>query len=371
MNKTTKKAANSGRRLTTHVVYLLTAFGIMLSLSLVMNGRLFGSKIGAPEPEETIMQVAPDGTVTINTTTLGADVEGYAGAVPLLITIRDHKILSVEALDNDETPSFFDEAFAALAPSWQGKSVADAAGMQVDAYSGATYSSDAIIENVSRALKYYIDNTDPEVATSASKQSSPLENVGWWLAILVALSAAVMPFFVHSRAFRTVQLIANVGVLGFWTGTFLSYTVIFSLFSGAPRVELIPAWLLLAIAFILPLFGPGNRYCSWVCPLGSLQELAGMTPLRRVKLSPKLVKGLTWFHRSLWAVLMLLIWSGVYMQWIDYELFIGFFVETAPAVVLWVAGAFILLSIFISRPFCRFVCPVGALINLGCHSTAD
>lgn len=364
-----RKPTPKGASIWFRVVSVASVFAIMLSLSLVLNSRILGTKPGAPAPDVAVMSEADDGSTVVNTASLGADVEGYAGTIPLKIVISEGKVASIEALPNDETPSFFDKAFADLAGKWQGKDVAAAAAVDVDAYSGATYSSDAIIENVRRGLAYYMQHSDMEASPVAASHHSLAGSAGWWAAIVVALCAAVLPFFIRSKAYRVVQLLANVGVLGFWTGTFLSYTVIFSLISGAPRAELIPAWLLLAIAFLMPLFGSGNRYCAWVCPLGSLQELAGMCGLPKLHLPVAALKALTWLRRILWGVLMMLLWSGLFVQWLDYELFMAFVIPTAPEIVLWVAGAFVLLSFFVGRPFCRFVCPVGSIIDLSSRST--
>ena len=42
---------------------------------------------------------------------------------------------------------------------WNGLTAADAAALEVDIVSGATYSSDAIIHNVRTGLIYYLDST--------------------------------------------------------------------------------------------------------------------------------------------------------------------------------------------------------------------
>lgn len=366
--KTLPAAPSKGWRKITQVCFLLSVFGILLSLSLLLNNRLFGEKIGEPkvaEAADSTMTVAPDGLITVRTDKIGASIEGYAGAVPLEILIREGKIQEIKALPNAETPDFFDRAFSGIAPKYKGKTLAEALDSEVDAVSGATFSSDAIIENVDVALEYVLKHEQAVTAPAAEKSGeSPLANPGWWCAIAVALCAAFLPFFVHNHTYRIIQLAANVGVLGFWTGTFLSYTVIFSLLSGTPRLAMLPAWILVAIAFVLPLFAGGNRYCSWVCPFGSLQELAGMCRLPKIHLPAPAVKALTWFRRILWIVLMMLLWTFAFTQWIDYEIFTAFVVVSAPTVILWVAGAFVLLSLFIERPFCRFVCPLGTIINL-------
>jgi uncharacterized protein with FMN-binding domain len=72
----------------------------------------------------------------------------------LKITVVDGVVASVEALPNTETPRFFEQVLASgLLKSVVGKKPAEAAGMKLDAVSGATYSSQAVIENLRAGLK--------------------------------------------------------------------------------------------------------------------------------------------------------------------------------------------------------------------------
>lgn len=95
------------------------------------------------------------GRYTINTTTIGANAMGYNGPTPLLIHIRDDKVEGIEALKNNETPSYFDAVQEELLGSWNGLTVDEALNAEVDAVSGSTYSSEAVIHNVKVALEYY------------------------------------------------------------------------------------------------------------------------------------------------------------------------------------------------------------------------
>jgi uncharacterized protein with FMN-binding domain len=93
-------------------------------------------------------------TVVINTEKSGKEVLGYAGTTPVEITFVDGKITKVAALPNQETPAFFQRVqespiFTALI----GKTVKEASEVQLDAVSGATYSSKAVIENIRLGLK--------------------------------------------------------------------------------------------------------------------------------------------------------------------------------------------------------------------------
>lgn len=97
-----------------------------------------------------------NGVYTIDTTTLTADVKGFNGPTPLIITIKDNVIEKVEALENQETPKFFERMKkGGMLDRWNGMSVDNVLSAEVDVVSGCTYSSNAVIENVRRGVAYY------------------------------------------------------------------------------------------------------------------------------------------------------------------------------------------------------------------------
>lgn len=92
-------------------------------------------------------------TMIVCTELLGKKIQGYAGTVPLDVYLLHGKVVKVVALPNNETPGFFQSA-AAILGSWNGLTPKQALAKKVDAVSGATFSSRAIIDNVKAALEY-------------------------------------------------------------------------------------------------------------------------------------------------------------------------------------------------------------------------
>lgn len=82
-------------------------------------------------------------------------IKGYAGETPLMIALDTKKtIISVQLLDNQETPGFVGRVVkAGLLKSWDGLKPAKACKKKVDAVSGATFSSNSIIQSLQAALK--------------------------------------------------------------------------------------------------------------------------------------------------------------------------------------------------------------------------
>jgi electron transport complex protein RnfG len=99
-----------------------------------------------------------NGSVIVNTTTIAKDVEGYNGPVPLKIYIKKNKIEKVEVLKNQETPKYLVKVKNALLNAWDGLTVKEAQAKKVDGVTGATFTSEAIKENVQKGLEYYQKN---------------------------------------------------------------------------------------------------------------------------------------------------------------------------------------------------------------------
>ena len=99
-----------------------------------------------------------DGTVTINTTTLKAD-EGCFGPTPVIIHLdAQERVSKIEALPNGETPSYWSLVMEKLSTVWSGLPATEAASLEVDAVTGATYSSEGLISNVRSGLTYYLQS---------------------------------------------------------------------------------------------------------------------------------------------------------------------------------------------------------------------
>lgn len=347
---------------------LLTCVLMIMAVAVSRDGQVLGTSIRQEEkqPEEmSAVRHADDGSLVVSTKELAKDVKGFGGNVPLEIYVDDGRIVRIEALDNSETPEVFGKVKEQLLPQWEGKSIDEALDMEVDGVSGATLSSNAVIESAKRGLAH-IQGIAPEESRS---EWSVLLDPKSICTLIVALAAAILPLFIRSRRYRTLQLLLNIVVLGFWSASFISYSLLVSYLSNGVNLwtSLLPL-ILLVVAFIYPLFGKKSHYCNWVCPLGSLQEVIGKSVGYKLPVGAKTQKWLNRFREGLWAVLMLLMWTGVGFQWMDYELFAAFLFSQTSTAVLIAAIAFLLLSCVVMRPYCRFVCPTGFLLRISQNS---
>lgn len=374
------------------MVRLLSLVVVMLVLSaaaILRDGRIFGhdlrqthAAVASVAQGNDTLEVTPDGAFVVNTKPLAKDVQGYAGPVPLKIHIdKDGRLTAIEAEPNAETPDFFDRA-KELFSRWQGKTIDEAMAEDVDAVSGATFSSKAIIRNVQRGLAYAKQRSqwgeDGSVGALGTSAPSIVGSVGNSVgafgtsappivALIAVLLGAIVPLFTSNRRLHLVQLVVNVVVLGLWTGTFVSYTLFLRLFAGGVSLSAIGTLaaplLMLIVALLYPLAGRSGHYCAHVCPFGSAQELAGKLSRRKLRITPRVLRVLTALRNLLWGVLMALLLTGTCSAWIDYELFTAFIYSSASVWVIVLAVLFLVLSVWVPRPYCRFVCPTGALMK--------
>jgi len=117
------------------------------------------------------------------------------------------------------------------------------------------------------------------------------------------------------------------------------------------------------VFFILPLLFSlffGRVFCAGVCPFGALQDLVAFRPQRLgsrlnavLGLIPYLYLGLAVLYAA----------TGTDFIICRYDPFVGIFRFNASFGMLLFAATLLVSGIFIARPYCRFLCPYGVLLN--------
>lgn len=286
---------------------------------------------------------------------------GYMGPVPLLIALdTEGRVYHVLPLENDETPSFIKRVTeAGLFDSWKGMSPEEAATAQVDAISGATFSSRAIIQGMQSRMAV-VGKVEPR-------------HFDWykWLKDIVLLLFVGLTFWAWLRPqkvskFRRWILVGAVVIMGIWQGRMLSMAQFTMWVTGG--IPLAAQWLMLLIlllAILLPMITGKAYYCAWLCPMGAAQALLGeVNKKHKLKLSPKLVKWLQYMRTAILLFGLLAMGIGLSFDFADMEAFTVFRPQSAPRVALVLAILSLVLSIFVARPWCRFLCPLGEMLEM-------
>jgi ferredoxin-type protein NapH len=113
--------------------------------------------------------------------------------------------------------------------------------------------------------------------------------------------------------------------------------------------------------FVVMAFAFGRSFCGHVCPIGAVQELIYLIPGRKLLVRSKAVPiGVRAAFLAAFLVAALAFSTGllVYLGVRDF-----FYLEFDSA-YFYVLLGILAIGVFIYRPFCRFLCPYGALLSL-------
>jgi polyferredoxin len=118
--------------------------------------------------------------------------------------------------------------------------------------------------------------------------------------------------------------------------------------------------------FFLPLLVAvfyGRVFCGGVCPLGAMQEIVLLKPVavpRRLDRALGLLK-----YVYLAAAIALAIQPAIARDFVicRFDPFVGFFRRDGFAHMMAIGSGFLLLGMFVGRPYCRYLCPYGALLS--------
>jgi NosR/NirI family nitrous oxide reductase transcriptional regulator len=116
--------------------------------------------------------------------------------------------------------------------------------------------------------------------------------------------------------------------------------------------------------FILPLIFTvffGRTFCAAVCPLGAVQELVAVRPVQ----TP------AWLDHSLGLLAYVYLGAAVLFTATGagflicrYDPFVGFFRLSASVNMLILGACFLAAGVFVGRPYCRYLCPYGAILRV-------
>jgi len=107
-----------------------------------------------------------------------------------------------------------------------------------------------------------------------------------------------------------------------------------------------------------------NIYCTWICPLGGLQECLGAVGGAKPRFSRRFNKNMKWVQRgvALLAILLALYFRNPVK--LNYEIFGVALSLTGVTYLFVLTGLFIMASVFIKRPWCTYLCPIVPVEDL-------
>ena len=164
-----------------------------------------------------------------------------------------------------------------------------------------------------------------------------------WIYLTMLLNLGYFGFFRHG-CICTVGSIQNVALA--ITDNAYSIPIIAGVFFALP----------LLVAFLF-----GRVFCGSVCPLGAIQDLVALNPIKIPKWISAPLSLIPWIVLSLSIAVVV---SGGGFPICRWDPFVGIFRLDGPWRMLALGAAVLSLGIVIARPYCRFLCPYGVLLGL-------
>lgn len=206
------------------------------------------------------------------------------------------------------------------------------------------------------------------------------------LRILIQCSFLIFMVWLGFRFYRFVQLVSSVntgemivrpaGVDGFLPISGLLGTSFW--LKGGEINSIHPAAVVIFITVIFVSLLFRRSFCSWICPVAAISECAWKGGFRIFQRNWQLP---LWFDRGLRSLKYLLLAFFVYFIAIamtpdallnfiqsDYHKvadvrLLNFFLHLSPLPMVIILGL-VLVSVLLRNPFCRYLCPYGALLGI-------
>ena len=287
---------------------------------------------------------------------------GYASSVPVFIGFdKSDNVVGLALLENSESPDFVERVVkSGFMESWNNRNIDEVVEMNVDSVSGATMTSSAVIKTVKNTVGTYQKQT-VDLSSSFNIWGIAKISLG-----MLLLGLAILQFFFPKKLkpFRTVHQILVVIILGFWSGTFLSISSLYNwTINGLDLSTRLFVFLILLFSIVLPFITKKAFYCTYLCPYGASQSLIGKLRKTKITINARWRNFLSKLREKLFAILMVLLLSGVSFDLTNIEPFAAFMFKAASVPVIILAAIFLVLSLFIPQPWCRYICPTGQLLE--------
>ena len=202
------------------------------------------------------------------------------------------------------------------------------------------------------------------------EQQHIIPNEALWSYVDIAMLVLLMSFVAYAVVKKQLRWpviltsVVSVAYFGFFRhGCVCSIGAIQNVALGlANDSYTVPLYILLL--FLLPIIFAlffGRVFCAGVCPFGALQELINVKNYKLSKVVTNVLGIFPWIYLSL-AVLFAVTNSRFIIC--HFDPFVGIFRLGGELPLILFGVMLLIFSIFTGRPFCRFICPYGAILSL-------
>jgi polyferredoxin len=113
-----------------------------------------------------------------------------------------------------------------------------------------------------------------------------------------------------------------------------------------------------------------RAFCGYACPIGTISEWiqrgASWAGIRAVAVPEQLDRGLSLLKYPVLAIILFITWRAGELLFREFDPCYALISRHGEDITFWAyvaAGAIIVFSLFIVMPFCRWLCPLAAVLN--------
>jgi len=208
------------------------------------------------------------------------------------------------------------------------------------------------------------DYQQPELTEPGARAASTDQ---WYDVILYALALGLATWLALVRRSRNGMMLLSIGALAYFgfyregcvcpIGSIQNVALAIADAGYVPPVTVL---VIFALPILFALFA-GRVFCSGVCPLGAIQDVVLVKAVRIPRWLGAGLGVLPWIYLG-FAVLFAATDSMFFIC--RYDPFVPFFRMTGGLWILVYGGALLAVGMVVARPYCRFLCPYGAILGL-------
>jgi NosR/NirI family transcriptional regulator, nitrous oxide reductase regulator len=305
---------------------------------------------------------------------LTGTVYGYGGSMSVIMfTEPNGALIDFRLIRSNETPRYMTRIRDWMA-RLKGRAMFDSNPMAgVNTVTGATYSS--------RAILTLLRNSGRQFAASvlARGQAAPAATVHWtrridwgivsWVAAVPLALAAIY----HGRRWSRLLVLAyTAAVSGFWLNRQFSTDQVMRLLNLENVLSGPAATLLLLLGIPVLILLVGNIYCGYLCPFGAMQELCSLVlPAKcKARLSRPVMGVARYVKYGVLFALIVAVFVSDDKRLLGLDPLTAFFSrefwsdKLTVSAGLAIALAVLAAGLFVTRLWCRYLCPTGAFLSL-------
>ncbi len=299
-----------------------------------------------------------------------AEATGYSGIIKLSISIDTKGVIrKLNIIHQTETPSFFARLDKYdYYSQYIGKKTNSnfQLGKGIDGVTGSTVSCVGISQAVKKASIKFAEAV-PGFSINNIKKSRIQINLREIMLIITFFLGYLILIrkLPYKKTFRWITIFISLTFIGFLYATPMSITDINTILLGNfPNIYTHAIWYILIIGVYLPIIIWGiNPYFSHICPFGGAQEILGYISKPKLKIPRKIGTILQWLPRFLSLGIIMFALISRNQGFYGHEIFGTAFTLKGNIFEYILLISILILSLFIKRPWCRFLCPVKPTID--------